>query len=81
MNILQKIVENKKQELEKIKSNSKKFREIFAEKNANLIAEIKLASPKFDYSKKINLEKLFEFYGKNSQIKAVSNLIDEKYFT
>jgi hypothetical protein len=37
MNILQKIVENKKQELENKKSNSKKFREIFAEKNANII--------------------------------------------
>jgi indole-3-glycerol phosphate synthase len=61
-NILQKIIENKKEELENKKSNSKKFKEIFAEKNANLIAEIKLASPKFDYSKEINLEKLFEFY-------------------
>jgi hypothetical protein len=36
-NILQKIVENKKEELENKKSNSKKFREIFAEKNANII--------------------------------------------
>jgi hypothetical protein len=36
-NILQKIVENKKQELENKKSNSKKFKKIFAGKNANII--------------------------------------------
>ena len=79
-NILQKIVENKKQEFENRKSNWQKFKEIFAEKNANIIWEIKLASPKFDYSDKINLEKVFEFYWKNNAIKAISNLIDEKYF-
>jgi len=81
MNILQKIIENKKQELELKKSNSKKFREIFKEKKANIIWEIKLASPKFDYSEKINLEDIFRFYWKNKQIKAISNLIDEKYFS
>ena len=81
MNILQKIIENKKQELELKKSNSKKFREIFKEKNANIIWEIKIASPKFNYSKEIDLEKVFEFYWKNNDIKAISNLIDEKYFS
>lgn len=80
-NILQKIVENKKEELESKKSNWEKFREMFLKKEANLIAEIKLASPKFDYSEQINLEKVFEFYWKNTEIKAVSNLIDEKYFS
>ncbi len=115
INILQKIIENKKRELEENinpsqpstpghlsleqssihldlktkgrskgeekKSDLKKFKEIFKEKNASLIAEIKLASPKFDYSDKIDLEKLFEFYWKNPEIKAVSNLIDKKYFS
>ena len=99
INILQKIIENKKRELEKDinpsqpslktkgrskgeekKSDLKKFKEIFKEKNASLIAEIKLASPKFDFRDKIDLEKLFEFYWKNSEIKAVSNLIDKKFF-
>ena len=80
-NILQKIVENKKQELEKNKSNWEKFKKIFKEKNANLIAEIKLASPKFDYSKEINIEEVFKHYWENKSIKAVSNLIDQKYFS
>jgi len=95
-NILQKIVENKKQELqgelywkykiespggENKKSNWEKFKKIFKEKNANIIWEIKIASPKFDYSDEINLEKVFEFYWKNNEIKAISNLIDEKYFS
>ena len=79
-NILEKIVEDKKQQLNKNKSNWNKFREIFTEKNANIIWEIKLASPKFDYSKNIDLEKIFKFYWENEDIKAVSNLIDEKYF-
>jgi len=81
INILQKIVENKKQELENNKSNWQKFKKIFKEKNANIIWEIKIASPKFDYSDEINLEKVFEFYWKNNDIKAISNLIDEKYFS
>ena len=81
MNILQKIIENKRQELELKKSNSIKFREIFKEKKANIIWEIKIASPKFDYSKNIDLEKVFDFYWKNNDIKAISNLIDKKYFS
>ena len=80
MSILDEIIEHKKQELNSVKSDSKKFKEIFAEKNANIIWEIKLASPKFDYSSKIDLEKVFEFYWENNDIKAVSILIDEKYF-
>ena len=80
MNILQKIIQNKKQELEQKKSNWEKFRKIFSEKKAGIIAEIKIASPKYDYSDKINVEKVFRFYGENNKIKAVSNLIDEKYF-
>ena len=80
MNILQKIIENKKQELEEKKSNWEKFKKIFAKKNANLIAEIKLASPKFDYSNDIDLEKVFNFYWENKDIKAISNLIDESFF-
>ena len=78
--MLQKIVEDKKQELEEVKSDKNAFKQVFKEKNANIIAEIKLASPKFDYSDKIDLEKVFKFYGTNENIKAVSNLIDQKYF-
>lgn len=81
MNILQKIVENKIQELDSKKSNWQKFKEIFAEKNANIIWEIKVASPKFDYSKEINIEKVFEFYWENKEIKAISNLIDVSFFS
>ena len=80
-NILQEIVENKKIELENNKSDWNKFREIFSEKKANLIAEIKIASPKFNYSEEINIEEIFKFYWENKNIKAISNLIDEKYFT
>jgi len=80
MTILDKIIENKKQELEEKKSNWEKFKKRFEQKNANLIAEIKLASPKFDFRDEIDLEKLFEFYWENKEIKAISNLIDEKFF-
>ncbi|MDQ7022847.1 MAG: hypothetical protein Q9M97_04930 [Candidatus Gracilibacteria bacterium] len=81
MNILQKIIENKKEELENNKSNGKNFKKIFAKKDANIIGEIKIASPKFDYSNEINLEEVFKFYGENKDMKAISNLIDEKYFS
>jgi len=80
MTILDKIIKNKKQELEEKKSNWEKFKKIFEQKNANLIAEIKLASPKFDYSNNIDLEKVFKFYWENKDIKAISNLIDESFF-
>ena len=50
MNILKEIILNKKQELKEVKSNWKKFKKIFKAKNANIIWEIKLASPKYDYS-------------------------------
>jgi len=80
MSILNQIVENKKIELESTKSDKNFFKSKFKEKNASIIAEIKLASPSFDYSWKIDLDELFRFYGENEFIKAVSNLIDEKYF-
>ena len=80
-NILQKIVENKKQELEKIKSNWENFKKIFLEKKANIIWEIKLASPKFNYSEEINIEEVFKIYWENKNIKAISNLIDESFFS
>jgi indole-3-glycerol phosphate synthase len=57
------------------------FKKQFFEKNASVIWEIKLASPKFDYSSAIDLNKLFKLYWENNNIKAVSNLIDEKYFS
>ncbi len=80
MNILQEIIKNKVQELEKNISNWEKFREIFAKKDASIIWEIKISSPKYDYSNKIDLEKVCQFYWENIQIKAISNLIDKKYF-
>jgi indole-3-glycerol phosphate synthase len=80
MTILNKIIENKKLELEEKKSDWEKFKKIFEQKNANLIAEIKLASPKFDYSDTIDLEEVFKFYGESKNIKAISNLIDKNFF-
>ncbi len=80
MNILDKIILNKKRELKKIKSSSQKFKKIFSKKEANIIWEIKLASPKFDYSDKIDMKQVFDFYWNSKNIKAVSILIDEKYF-
>ncbi len=80
MNILDKIILNKKKELKNIKSNSEKFKKIFSKKEASIIWEIKLASPKFDYSDKIDLKQVFDFYWNDRSIKVVSVLIDEKYF-
>lgn len=81
MNILDKIVNSKKIYLDKYRSNKDLFKSAFIEKKANLIWEIKLASPKFDYSKEIDLEWLIDFYSNNNKISAISNLIDEKYFS
>jgi indole-3-glycerol phosphate synthase len=78
--ILAEIVQNKKNELKEVKSNKNLFKKIFAQKNANIMGEIKLASPKFDYSARISLDEIFKFYGENELIKAVSVLIDKKYF-
>lgn len=81
MNILDEIIENKKVELNNRKSNKEIFKSIFNNKKANIIWEIKLASPKFNLTSKVDLDELFNFYWTNDKIKAVSNLIDEKYFS
>lgn len=81
MNILDEIIKNKQKELSLFTSDKEKFKKIFSDKKASIIWEIKLASPKFDYSKNINLDKLMSFYWNNNKIKAVSNLIDSKYFS
>ncbi len=80
MNILDKIVLNKKRELDKVKPNLWKFKKVFSKKNANVIWEIKLASPSFDYSDKIDLKQVFDFYWNSKKIRAVSVLVDKKYF-
>jgi len=83
MNVLEKILLNKKEELEKVKSNWDLFKKVFAKKEANIIWEIKLASPSWNIPKNSseNLEKITEFYWTNNKIKAVSNLIDKKFFS
>lgn len=81
MNILDEIIKNKQKELSLFTSDKEKFKKIFSDKKASIIWEIKLASPNFDYSKNINLDKLMSFYWNNDKIKAVSNLIDSKYFS
>lgn len=83
MRILEKILLNKKEELEKVKSNGDLFKKVFAKKEANIIWEIKLASPSWNIPENSleNLEKITEFYWTNIEIKAVSNLIDKKFFS
>jgi len=83
MNVLEKILLNKKEELEKVKSNWDLFKEVFVKKEANIIWEIKLNSPSWNISRNSleSLEKITSFYWENSQIKAVSNLIDKKFFS
>lgn len=94
INILERIIENKKKEIiwevykekkkyiieDELQSNAENFKQLFSKKNAGIIWEIKIASPKFDYSQSINMEEVFKFYGETHAIKAVSNLIDTKYF-
>ena len=80
MDTLERIVLNKRRELKKVRSDFNRFKQIFSKKEASVIWEIKLASPKFDYSQKINLKEVFDFYWNEKNIKAVSVLIDEKYF-
>ncbi|MDD3302469.1 MAG: hypothetical protein PHN31_02860 [Candidatus Gracilibacteria bacterium] len=82
MNILNEIIKNKKQELKKNKSNKERFKKIFSKKNANIIGEIKLKSPtKYEIIADENkLETIYNFYGKNKNIKAISILIDKIFF-
>lgn len=81
MNILNEIVNNKQKELDFIKSDKNRFKKIFSKKEASIIWEIKLASPKFDYSDQIDLEEIFKFYWTNDLVKGVSVLIDKTYFS
>lgn len=82
MNILEEIVANKRKELKSWKSNKDLFKKIFVEKNANIIWEIKLKSPSnSNLALDKNIYNILDFYWKNFLIKAVSNLIDKKYFS
>jgi len=81
MNILKEIIKDKQKQLDLVKSDKNIFKQIFLEKKANIIWEIKLVSPKFDYSKQIDLKQVFHFYWNKKDIKAVSVLIDKKYFS
>jgi len=81
MSILKEIIKDKQKELDLVKSNKTLFKQIFLEKNANIIWEIKLSSPKFDYSKQIDLKQVSCFYWDKKEIKAVSVLIDKAYFS
>lgn len=80
MTILDRIVQTKQQELAYTRSDWMAFVSTFAEKEASVIAEIKLASPSFDLSDQVDVPQLTASYLSNSLIKAVSILIDEPYF-
>lgn len=79
-NILKSIIQNKEKELKLFNSNWNLFFNTFAKKNASVIAEIKIASPSFDYRNKININSLVKYYWTNKSIKWISILIDEKFF-
>lgn len=95
MNILKKIIENKKNEIKTNKEkktvnnllreiikapSNRNFREIFENNSFVIIAEIKKKSPSAGYIKKsINIEKIVKTYEK-AGAKAISVLTDKKYF-
>jgi indole-3-glycerol phosphate synthase len=81
MNILKEIVKNKKRELNIFQSNKNLFKKTFENKNAKIIGEIKLKSPNNLNIDINNLENIQKFYKENKEIKAISILIDEKYFS
>lgn len=82
MNILDEITYNKRKELDWIKSDKDLFKKVFANKNASIIWEIKLSSPSNkDLAKWKNLDLIMDYYWTNKEIKAISNLIDKKYFS
>jgi len=81
MTILDEIITNKKAKLASSKSNKDLFKKIFVKKDAKIIWEIKLKSPSnsnLAIDKDIN--QILEFYWKQKEIKAISILIDYKYF-
>ena len=78
--ILDQIVLSKQQERRRYTSDWSRFTQIFKEKQAHVIAEVKVASPSFDLSQQIDVEKLIERYGTEDRIKAMSILIDKPYF-
>ena len=78
--ILDQIVLSKKEERRRYTSDWSRFTQIFKEKQAHVIAEVKVASPSFDLSQQIDVEKLIERYGTEDRIKAMSILIDKPYF-
>ncbi len=81
MTILNEIITNKKQELASWKSNKDLFKKVFAKKDAKIIWEIKLKSPSnSNLALDKDIEQIFNFYWNNKEIRAISNLIDEKYF-
>jgi indole-3-glycerol phosphate synthase len=68
--------------LASIKSNKDLFKKIFAKKDAQIIWEIKLKSPSIsNLALDKNIATIINFYWNNPKIKAVSNLIDKKYFS
>lgn len=79
--ILDDIVSHKQQERIIFTPSWNRFKETFKNKQADVIAEVKVASPSFDLSDKVDVKKLIKRYGTQDRIKAMSILIDEKYFS
>lgn len=80
MNKLSEIVKHKLLERKFFTPNKNKFKKTFQTKKAKIIWEIKLLSPNWVNINKEKLNEIIKFYSNNSQIIAISVLIDEKYF-
>ena len=79
-NTLKEIIKNKGEEITQRRSNKNLFQKIFEEKTASIIAEVKIASPSYDYSDLIEYPEIIDAYLAATNIKAISILIDEKFF-
>lgn len=78
--VLWNIVKRKKQERTLMKSDAHRFSDIFSEKKARIIAEVKRASPQFDFSDQLDVTGLIKYYGTHRDIDALSILIDREFF-
>lgn len=80
MSILDQIVADKRVALQSSQSNGKIFREVFEAEWVQCIWEVKMASPSFDYSDRVDPSKYIEYLWSHETISAMSILIDKKYF-
>ena len=79
-NTLKEIIKNKGEEITQSRSNKDLFQKIFEKKTASIIGEVKIASPSYDYSELIEYTEIIDAYLEATNIKAISILIDKKFF-